>query len=351
MKITEFFRSKFTKKPLVIGWYGGGNYGDELLLEVVLNFLNKSGIKDAMFYYSNRKFLDMFHHRFGYTPVPPGLSIDTLKALLTSKNIIIGGGGIWGLDFNRNVLVMSFMLFVARWILFKNVHLIGIGYYGSTGKLGKLSAFLAAKAANTIIARDSETEKNFGKFSKRVSKDFDLSFYMDQLDLSVYEEETRSLVERLDSGDRKNILLWFRSAGEHDIENYKQVAQAVVSSNRDKLFTLCYSRPSSVYKKWGGFIEKLHNDNPDNTKLFDLDYNPVSLYLAMRRLPRKLLVVGPQFHVIAVAYLANVEFLPMVYDNKVYQLLEIVGKDASSSPTVGDLSAEYIQEFIDSRYK
>ena len=289
----------------------------------------------------------MFHKDCGYKPVSPGL-LDTLKAILKSKNIIIGGGGIWGLDFNLKVLVLSKILFVCRWILFKKVHLIGIGYYGSTGFLGKVSAFIAAKSSNTIITRDEEAFRNFRKFSKKTTQDYDLSFYLDELDLSPYSEESGRIEKQVFTDSTDRILLWFRLSTEEEAEKYQSEIGRLLEANPDKKFVLCLSRPSSVYKRWIGVIESLHKKYPNNTQVLDLDYNPVSLYVFMKNNPHRLKVIGPQFHIIAVVHLAKVKFFSMVYDNKVFQLLKIIGVDAEKAPAIGQVEYASLQTFVDS---
>jgi hypothetical protein len=45
MTIKEFFNHYQSKKTFLIGFYGGGNLGDELLLELVINFFKTNHCK------------------------------------------------------------------------------------------------------------------------------------------------------------------------------------------------------------------------------------------------------------------------------------------------------------------
>src|SRR4029079_7172941 len=94
-----------------------------------------------------------------------------IRAILKKKNIVVGGGGLWGMDVNANIFLMSLMLLMSRRLLGKKVHLTAVGCYNSTTALGRLSAWCAAKAANTIIARDQETYANFKRWHKGTVQD------------------------------------------------------------------------------------------------------------------------------------------------------------------------------------
>jgi polysaccharide pyruvyl transferase WcaK-like protein len=193
VKISDFFATTPLEKTLLIGYYGGGNYGDELLMEVLSNLFNNRGIRDVGIMYQTPHTFSQFHHDFGYTILPSSNKPGMLKAIISNKNIVIGGGGLWGLDVNFNIFVLSFLLFVSRWVFGKKVYLLGVGYYNSTSTLGRISAFLAGKAANLIFARDEETLNNFKKLNQNVHLDTDIAWYLQDVNTNAYTDEVTTL--------------------------------------------------------------------------------------------------------------------------------------------------------------
>jgi len=44
MSVADLIKKHDFNESLLIGYYGGGNFGDELLLEVLLNMFKKNGV-------------------------------------------------------------------------------------------------------------------------------------------------------------------------------------------------------------------------------------------------------------------------------------------------------------------
>ena len=152
MKLNDFLQKTNLDDSLLIGYYGGGNYGDELLLEVLCNLLASKGVQNLKITYQRPNTYQAMHRNFGSELVDIHNREAVTRAAFKSKNILIGGGGLWGVDMNFNTLLLSIFLFVSRWALRKKVYLLGVGYYNSTTWMGRLGAWFAGKAANVIIA-------------------------------------------------------------------------------------------------------------------------------------------------------------------------------------------------------
>ncbi|HSX01028.1 MAG TPA: hypothetical protein VLF67_02185, partial [Candidatus Saccharimonas sp.] len=69
MTIRQFFSRTPLERTVLIGYYGGGNFGDELLLEVLQANLQAHGVKQASFLYRGPAPYQQYHHDFGYTKV------------------------------------------------------------------------------------------------------------------------------------------------------------------------------------------------------------------------------------------------------------------------------------------
>src|SRR5262245_31918218 len=94
---------------LLLSYGGGGNYGDELLLEVVLTMLRAAGAKDVDVAYQHPERYQTYHHDIGYNIVNLWDKKALLGSLLRRKHIVVGGGGLWGLDINRSIFIMSLL--------------------------------------------------------------------------------------------------------------------------------------------------------------------------------------------------------------------------------------------------
>ncbi len=342
MKILELFKKPDLDNTLLIGYYGGGNYGDELLMEVLSNLFHKNGHTQLRITYHTPKTFSAFHHDFGYEIVPFTDKKYVLRSLFKSKNVLIGGGGLWGMDVNVNIFILSSMLFFSRWFLRKKVYLVGVGYYSSTNWLGHVSAWLAGKAANLIIARDEETLKSFGRLNKRVSIDTDIAWYIKSLDLSSYGPEVKK-IERLIPVSKKTLFITLRRFKQGQ-NNYTDLIEACMAANQDKDIIVALMEPKEVdpkgYERICAWQRKYKN-----IQITDFAFNPLSLFLYFQKHRKELFVISPQFHSLITAHLNNVAFLPLVYDNKSMELLKQIG--VNDQIHIRSLTASHLQAFID----
>lgn len=91
MKISSFLAKQNLDRALLIGYYGGGNYGDELLLEVLVNFLAKYRAKNVSIVYQNPNLFRDFHKDFNYQLINPRNKFNFLKNIISHKLIVLGG--------------------------------------------------------------------------------------------------------------------------------------------------------------------------------------------------------------------------------------------------------------------
>jgi polysaccharide pyruvyl transferase WcaK-like protein len=344
--IAEFFTNTNLERSLLIGYYGGGNFGDELLLETMQMRLQRKGVIRVEICYQHAVDYGTYHRDFHYSQVFMSSKPQFLKAILRNKTLVIGGGGLWGLDVNNNIFLLSLMLFLSRWILRKKIYLIGVGYYNSTDKLGHRSAWLAGKAANHIIARDDESAANFGKITKHVSQDRDIAWQLETLPESIvpYEEEAENLAKQLPVNG-KTIFITLRRFKPNQQNAYNdrigQLLDAPANAKRPIIISLM--EPKSVDPAgYATLIEwqKLH----PNIIIADFSYNPIAFFVWLKKHASQLAIIAPQFHVIVTALMSEAAFLPIAYDNKVTELLEQVRLTAIP---IGELEGDALQIFVD----
>jgi polysaccharide pyruvyl transferase WcaK-like protein len=341
--IADVFEQESLDRSLLIGYYGGGNYGDELLLEVLMNLFKKYGIGTLTVTYQHMERFSTYHHQFGYEKIDMANKKLLLKAILNNKNIIIGGGGLWGLDVNPNIFLLSSLLFFSRFLLGKKIYLLGVGYYNSTSRLGHASAWLAGKSATHIIARDQEALGNFRSVTKNVSLDADIAWHIPSLDLQPYEKDFIRLEDKLHI-KQNTLFITLRRFKPHQANKYAAAVEAYLADNRDRGVVLALMEPRSVDPDGYKLIARWQR-RYRNVQVLDFSYNPLALFLLFRKYKKRIMLICPQFHVILVAHLTGVAFLPLAYDNKVSELLKMITK-AKPIP-IADISRETLQAFID----
>jgi polysaccharide pyruvyl transferase WcaK-like protein len=348
MSVLDFIKRTNLDNSLLLGFYGGGNYGDELLMEVLAGLLKKEQVRNVRIAYQTPQSYSTFHHNFGYPRVPIYNKLALTRAILQHRNIVVGGGGLWGMDVNLNVFLMSCMLLFARIFLRKNVYLLAVGYYASAPRLGRISAWLAGKAATTIIARDTETYKNFIRLQRHTEQSEDIAWSIKQLDLAPYKKDLQLLEQKI-TITKQTIFITLRHFKNATKNNLEQVVAECLKANADKPIIIALMEPRYVDPHNYALLEKWRADYR-NVQILDFDFNPLALFLFFRAHHKQLLFVGPQFHVILSAHLTGVPYMPMAYDNKVQGLLAQLKPDQTTYP-VHSLRLPDVQHFIDNIYQ
>jgi len=346
MTIADVIKKRDLNKSLLIGYYGGGNFGDELLLEVLLNMLKKQNVHDIDVLYQAFDRYATYHHDFGCRLVAMSHKFELLKAILRNKQLVVGGGGLWGLDVNTSTFALGVVLWVSRWLLGKKIYLLGVGYYNSTSRFGHMSAWLAGKAANHIVVRDAESRGNFKKITSAVTLDKDIAWYTRDLNLDVYAADAKKLEARTSlpqqSGERALFITLRRFKPQYANDFTASVEELIAAAPHKKII-VALLEPRDVDPLGFDLITSWAAKYPQ-VQAIDFAYNPLTLLLFFKQHNKQLMFVGPQFHGILTAHLAGVPYMPLVYDNKTQELLNQVGVQASYS--LYNLSADELQNYV-----
>ncbi|HSX35384.1 MAG TPA: polysaccharide pyruvyl transferase family protein [Patescibacteria group bacterium] len=352
MKLTTFLSQTNLEHSLLLGYYGGGNYGDELLLEVLQNLLSGGGVKDVVVAYKDPRNYASMHHDFGYKIINIESKQALTRAALRSKKIVVGGGGLWGVDMNANTFMLSAFLWVCRWLLHKKVYLLGVGYYRSTTPVGRVAAWLAGKAANLVLARDTETHKNFSRITSHVYWDVDIAWYVNQLDLGAYEREAHELDKKLKLRGKTIFMAPRRWQAKRQQATFGQFNEllaecAAANKTKDAIIALAESESKGpeLYR-WARGLRTKHR----HVRLLDFAHNPLALFLFFKKHHKDLSVIAPQLHIIATAHLTKTSFMPLVYDNKVHELLKNIGVSDDRQLPINRVTQADLQASVDAFY-
>lgn len=317
-KLNDFIKSADLEESAIVGFYGGTNFGDELLLEVLQEKMSAKGVKKMSFYYSRPDLFETYHNSFGYTMVSTPLSL--FKAMLKSKNILIGGGGLWGIDFNSRIFVLSLSLFILRFVMRKKVYLLGVGYYNSTPMMGNIAAFLAGKSANQIYVRDNESFKNFSRISANTYLDTDIAYLLDKGDFSErkYNKQLLALNETVS----KPVILvslrgWYNP-------HFRNVIGRMIANHPDHSFIVTLLENQRIFLPNHEFAQSLERDYK-NVKYLNFTFNPLDLFAFVYNNKEHLKIIAPQLHAQIMADITGVTFLPVYYDNKNLELFRRIG--------------------------
>jgi polysaccharide pyruvyl transferase WcaK-like protein len=339
MTILDFFRNTSLENSLLVGFYGGGNYGDELLMEVMQGFFKQQRIKDLKIYYQDPPHFSVFHQDLGYGLVDGRSKRHLLTSLVKCKNVLIGGGGLWGMDANVNILLLGILLFLGK-ILGKKIYLIGVGYYGSTNTYGSVSAYLTGLASTLIFARDQESFQNFKKINPATYLDKDLAFYLSDLKTVSF---TQTQVLPFDLKKTPAVVITLRRFKDSRGDTYSQLIKQLVIRNPQIHFILLLLEPKFIDPEGYAFIKNLGKYK--HVEFYDFSYNPLLLVQFFQAHHQQLALIAPQYHAIITAILSKTAFFPIVYDNKVRELLQRLR--VKGITPIKELKYEQFQQFVE----
>ena len=159
---------------LILGYYGFGNLGDELLLKACIKILNKYGFEnEKLIVLSNNP--EQTEKNFNIKSVNRWKISEVIKAMKESKFLILGGGGL----FQDSTSIKSCFYYwgVVRLAKFFGLKIVALGQ--SVGPLKyKISKFLTGNAlriCEKIYVRDENSFKIAEELGcKNLVKSFDL---------------------------------------------------------------------------------------------------------------------------------------------------------------------------------
>jgi polysaccharide pyruvyl transferase WcaK-like protein len=152
-------------KVVVIGNYGGGNLGDEAMLDVLVELILQRLGKIKIVVPSRRP--DMIRSLHPNPLVYPVTKMQGVLQALLCGTLIVGGGTIFSTFSGPGVMTTTIIAIIRKILLRKKVYFYGIGYSSSTSHFLSILAKLAFKLADGIYVRDSISQETLSRILKR----------------------------------------------------------------------------------------------------------------------------------------------------------------------------------------
>lgn len=165
-------------KVVVVGNYGGGNLGDEAMLDVLAELILERVGKIKILVPSRRP--DMIRSLHPNPMILPMKMIQGLYQALVCGTLIVGGGTIYSTFSGPGVMTTTIISIMRKILLRKKVFFYGIGYSSTTPRLLSILAKMAFKLADGIYVRDSISRENLSRIinGKAVAQIPELGFFL-----------------------------------------------------------------------------------------------------------------------------------------------------------------------------
>jgi polysaccharide pyruvyl transferase WcaK-like protein len=312
ISVANFLKKYNFDRSFLIGYYGGTNFGDELLLEVLLYNAKLRNAQGLSFLYLNNSNYSTYHDEYGYNKCLLSDKFNLLKNLLLSKSVIVGGGGHWGQDFNMKIAVLSVILLFCKIFLRKDVILLGVGVYSTLPKWGEKYLWCALKASKYIYVRDKESYEICSRVKSDTILDKDIA-------LAFSEVQTFPKRNFKIHGDIKcgSTIITLRHFSAHKKNAYNEALFQVIKSNPDLNFIILCLSAHDFEGENNLLISRLKQDFHNVTDVIPFNCNPLDIIEFLRELaPKEIKIVSPQYHMQIVSYLNKVPFAALAYDSK-----------------------------------
>lgn len=280
---------------LLFGYYGFGNLGDELLLESVVNLLSTNGIdKSKVAVLSSSP--NQTEITFGLKSFNRQNILQIFKALINSKTLLLGGGGIF--QDATSVHSCLYYWFVVRFAKLLRVKAWAIGQ--SVGPLkSKIGKFATRDAFSICFYRGV---RDFNSFN--ILKNWDLeaeitSDYVVSLDISGTENTGNSLLVNV--------------RGEHETLSDRVVATASRYAKENKLDIIAVGLSEEDIETINFYVEAKAFSPSAVVLIKSIEDFEELLHKAKYSL-------GMRFHFILLSCLAKLQVSAASYDPKVASL-------------------------------
>ena len=304
-------------KLVLIGNFGAGNIGDELILA---GFLQKIGKElpraQVVVLASEPKLVRRFHGVDSLPQIPTGLRsfwklnwLRSLKRIKEADAIIFPGGGLFNdQESPRSVWIWGWPILITRYF-WKPVFLLGqsVGPFEKNWTQ-KFTKFCLGKT-EWIGTRDNARLKKLGLPAKKIKSGKDSAFW-----LSNRLPKTREIKKR---GVLK-VLISVRDFPKIEPQFWDELAQALDKLAEKKRVRISFAE----FGRGDQEIWKMLCEKAQNSKIWKVLKLPESAEEILKDVKKFDLVIGMRLHSLITAKLTGVSAIGLAYAKKVSDLAE-----------------------------
>jgi len=324
-------------KLVLVGNFGAGNVGDELILAGFLEKIGKELPKSKVVVLATEpKLVRRFHGVDALPPIPTGLKSflkmnwwRSFRAVKNCDAVIFPGGGLFSDEENwRANWIWGLPILVARYF-WRPVFLLGqsIGPFEKKWTR-KFVKFCLAKV-EWIGVRDPASEKELKKLgttSKKIKLCRDSAFWLANRLLKVREIKTRGILK---------ILISVRDFPKTESKFWDEFARALDTLVKQKHVRIFFTEFGKNDRKvWEKVCQK--SKNSAGWKILELSESAEEILRAVRKFD---LVIGMRLHSLVAARIVGVPAIGLNYSRK-------VGEFAEKSVPIENFRAEKLVKIL-----
>jgi len=177
--------------------------------------------------------------------------------------------------------------------------------------------------------------------------DSDMAWHAPDLDPAPYAQDVAILQERCPIGSKTLLVALRRPQSKRQqvqFIRFNKLVRGLIQNNPDQPIILVMleseAKDPELYeqaRKW----RRRHR----HLRIIEAPYNPLTLFLYIKQNHKRLGLIAPQLHLIMTAHLTGVPFLPISYDNKVWQLLDQIGIPVEDRIELSNVTGDELQAF------
>ncbi len=302
----------------LIGYYGAGNLGDELLLESSINIIRSIDANAQINIFSQSPKLTSETYS-AYKCFNKFNILDIYSALISSRVLVFGGGSIFQDSSSFKSLIYYCAIALSFKCFGKKTILLGQGIGPLKNSISRLICQIVYKVADFVNVRDQESfemAKSWGLDEKRLSKGIDLVWYIDNLQKSNINLDTKSNAE-------SNTLLNTILISLRDTKNFQEKELLLFAKHLHKHHSesefILFAFQKDDLKILIKLTEYLNKYNVKNSiseiyTLQDWTNNGEKLFLNSH------MIYSMRFHGVMLAAKLNIPCIGLAYDPKVSSL-------------------------------
>ncbi len=315
------------KKVFIIGHYGGDNFGDEIMLDALIeNLLAKKQVQKIFFV---TKKPSVYSYSEKVKPIPNNIK-DILRTLIVCQVMILGGGTHFHDDYTkerygRHFFYLSKIILISFLLRIKlgKVYYLGVGYGPLKRTSAKLLSWLSCQLANQIVVRDNDS---YDVVIDLIGKNRKLILGNDLVTLSTKTIEGSknqshclgiSITSFQYSGQIVNDSIW-------EDEIFQNLS-AIFSDNvnlKIKLFVLRGGERESDFNLTNKLLIILKSIDPSRVELVDFTYD---LKLFIEQISYCNFFIATRFHSAVLAYLCGCSISIIPYHRKLISFAKEIG--------------------------